>query len=339
MRGLLLALVVVLGTFGVTAAEEGLVPILCANAYRPMPGEGAVFEAYAEALAEIIENDTSLGLTPVVVHSPGEFVEYLAYPQTYVGVVSYYGGKMGSELEMAIEEIFKRGLGLVGMNMAATQSNLSYAVFPVAANMTSPGKLGISGGKLVMGHNYVKSADHPITEGLPEEVFFSDVELYWTNCSRLVTEPPSPPEGSIKVVFKTKEKNTCYADDMIPAVVAYENVGRSVSMPAFGLTERKGADDYSGVVYDPQFQTFFLNSLRWAAEAGAASYEERMDELESRVATCEQERANLIEEASDWKKKASSGRTLRLAIFTILGVLGIAVVYRLTFMSGEGEGD
>jgi len=91
---------ILLGSVTVGVADEpGIVPILCQNAYHPMTGEGSTFDRYAAALADIIRNDTSLNLVPVVVHSLGEFAEYLGYPQTYAGVLSLFEEKIPEQMD------------------------------------------------------------------------------------------------------------------------------------------------------------------------------------------------------------------------------------------------
>ncbi len=345
--------VVLLALMALTAPAwgdpDGLVPILCANGYKPMPGESASFNEYANGLAEIILNDTSLELQPVVVETFGDFVEYMAYPQTYVGVVSLYQQKVAEgqgaalvgfkasiseDLQAAMIEIFDRGVGLIGIGDVAFGADLSRDVFPVFANMTSPGQLGIVDGKLLKGHSYVISdATHPIAEGLPDEMFFSDVELYW--CDAPGPSPPVPPEGEAAFVYETKESNSGYEDQMVPAVIAYERVGRSVTLPAFGLTERGGPDDYSGVVYDPNFQRLFRNSIEWAAARGRETSEQRMQEAKAKIDELEDRKSEIEEEASDWRRKRSQQRMIRLAVLTALGLVGIGVVYWLTFAKAE----
>jgi len=132
-------------------------------------------------------------------------------------------------------------------------------------------------------------------------------------------------------------KGSPYKDGMVPAVIAYENGGRSVTLPAFGVTERGGPDDYRAVISDPNFQTLFKNSLKWVAERGKTSYQGRLDEFKSRIDESQKEKLRLREEADKWKKKASLRRTTRLAVFTILGIVAIAVVYKLTFKVEVGE--
>ncbi len=330
------------------AEEEGIVPILCANGDlnelgAVFPGESATFPLYASVLAEIIRNDTSLNLRPILVGSIGEFVEYLAYPQTYVGVISLYDASLPGDLQGPMIEQFGRGVGLVGINDIANiifAGNVSKEILPAFANMTSPGQLAIVEGKIVMGHTYVKSdPTHPIAQDLPDEMSFSDVELFWSCLTKetKVKDPPKPPAGTLNVVYKVKEKKSCYEDGMVPAVIAYENVGRSVTFPAVGLNERGGPGDYSAVVYDPNFQTMFKNCVRWAAESGKTSYQQRMDDFNLQISMFEDERAKLMEEASDWKKKSSQRRMIRLALFTVLGLVAIGVVYRVTFVSSEEE--
>jgi len=330
------------------AEEEGIVPIFCGNDYRALPGEGATFDAYAAALAQIIENETSLKLRPVLVHSLGEFTEYLAYPQTYAGIISLFEAKgdmpvptvpIPPDIQLAIQDLFGRGVGLIGINAVAFFSNLSTSVFPVFANSTSPGKLGISGGKLLMGHEYVLAApNHPIAAGLPEKMFFSDVELYWSDVEApqgMVAQVPSPEHGKLTVVYRTKVSGSSYEDEMAPAVITYENGGRSVTFPAFGLTERGGPDDYSSVVYDHSFQKLLTNSLKWVAEKGKETSQKRLEDSKSRIDSMESDKAALKEEATGWKKRKSQGRMIRLAVLTALGIVAIVVVYRITFLSNE----
>ena len=322
----------------VALAEEGIVPILCANGYQQLPGETAIFGAYASALAEIIRNDTTLGLKPVIVSSLGEFVEYLAFPQTYVGIISVYSASIPVELQAAMIELCGQGVGLIGMNEVAFAGNLSRTVMPVFANATSEGRLTIVGGKIAMGHTYVKSdPTHPVAAGLSDQLFFSDVRLYWSSLAgeTKAKDPPKPSMGTMTVVYKTQEAKSSYEDGMVSAVIAYENVGRSVMLPAFGLTERGGPDDYSGVVYDPGFQALLRNCLKWTAEAGRSTSQERMEALKSSLDALQEQKAELAKEASDWKRKSSQGRIMRLGLFTALGLVGIAIVYRLTFRTGE----
>ena len=138
-------------------------------------------------------------------------------------------------------------------------------------------------------------------------------------------------------MYKVREAKSPYEDGMVPGIVAYENVGRSVTIPAFGLNERGGPSDYSTVVYDPDFQTLFRNCVRWAAESGRMSLQQRMEDSEARIKKFEDERSELREEASDWRNKTSQRRTIRLALFTGLGLAAIAAVYRVTFMTGEQD--
>ncbi len=345
---------ILLGSVTVGVADEpGIVPILCQNAYHPMTGEGSTFDRYAAALADIIRNDTSLNLVPVVVHSLGEFAEYLGYPQTYAGVLSLFEEKIPEQmdtskfysrtpedLEKAIYELFRSGVGLVGMNDVAFCRNLSKTVFPVFANRSTPGQIGIVGGKLQMGHYYlVADPTHPVANGLPEKVFFTDVMMNWcyTTGKGGVEEPPKPAEGEVTFVYKTKVKGSPYKDGMVPAVIAYENGGRSVTLPAFGDTERGGPDDYRAVISDPNFQTLFKNSLKWVAERGKASYQGRLEEFKSRIDASQEEKLRLREEADKWKKKASLRRTTKLAVFTILAIVAIVAVYKLTFKAEVEE--
>jgi len=322
----------------VALAEEGIVPILCANGYQQLSGETAIFGAYASALAEIIRNDTSLGLKPVVVGSLGEFVEYLAFPQTYVGIISVYAASIPAELQAAMIDLFGKGVGLIGLNEVALAGNLSRTILPVFANATSEGRLAVVGGKLAKCHTYVKSdPTHPIAAGLSDQLFFSDVTLYWSSLAgqTKAKDPPKPAAGTMAVVYKTQEVKSSYEDGMVPAVIAYENVGRSVILPAFGLTERGGPDDYSAVVYDPGFQALLRNCVKWTAEAGRSTSQQRMEALKSSLDAFQQQKAELAKEASDWKRRSSQGRIIRVGLFTVLGLAGIAVVYRLTFRTGE----
>ncbi len=322
----------------IATGQEGIVPILCANGYQQLPGESNIFGAYASALAQIIANDTSLGLKPVVVGSLGEFVEYLAFPQTYVGIISIYSALIPAELQAAMIELFDRGVGLIGINEVAFATNLSRTILPVFANATSEGRLTVVGGKIAMGHTYVKSdPTHPIAAGLPDQIFFSDVRLYWSSLAgeTKARDPPKPSVGTMAVVYKTQEAKSSYEDGMVPAVIAYEDAGRSVVLPAFGLTERGGPDDYSGVVYNPEFQALLKSCLRWTAERGRTTSQQRMEALKSSLDAFQRKKAELAKEASEWRKKSSQRRIIRLALFTALGLVAIAVVYRLTFKAEE----
>ncbi len=323
---------------GVAAGERGIVPILCVNGDKQLPGEGPTFQNYSKALAEIISNDASLNLEPIVVGSLGEFVEYLAFPQTHLGIVSLYRASVPAELQRAMIELFDRGVGLIGINEIAYSGNVSRTILPSFANATSTGRLALIGGKFRKGHDFIKSeASHPITQGLPDQMFLSDVDLYYCNLvgEPKAVDPPKPSEGTLTVLYRVKDAKSGYADGMIPAITAYENVGRSVTLPAFALTERGGPEDYTGVVYDPNFQALLRNSIRWVSEAGSRSAQKRMDEMKSEIDEHLLRRSELSKEASQWKKKSSQKRLLRLGVLTALGVAAIGIVYRYTFMVPE----
>ncbi len=341
MGRLLLAAFLVIIVPGALAQEKGLVPILCVNGDKQLPGEGPTFVNYSEALAEIITNDTSLNLEPIVVSSLGEFVEYLAFPQTYLGIISLYKASMPGELQRAMIELFNQGIGLIGINEIVHSGNVSRTVLPVFANATSLGRLVLMGGKFRKGHEFISAgASHPVTEGLPEQMFLSSVDLYYCNLvgEPKPTDPPRPPEGTLTVLYRVKDSKSGYEDGMIPAITAYENVGRSVTLPAFGLTERGGPEDYTGVVYDPDFQNLLRNSVRWVAEAGRATAQDRLEGARSSIDEHLENQSELSKEASQWKRKGSRARILRLGVLTALGLVAIGVVYRFTFMvAGKPE--
>jgi len=283
---------------------------------------------FATVLAEVIEEGTQfdVALAPDI----REFSIMLLMPQVRLVVFGptleflnipelYREGALG-----AIQWFFENGGGLVGIASAgnvAVTAELSEEVFPIFGNYLALGKFDFD--TLMTVVDYRVKDPHPISEGIDSMILFEQEYVVHIDSQTMKRKQIVPDSGCYTVVYEEPSEE-------MPLVVAYENVGRSVTFAGLNLAEQEGPNYYGNVLYQEDFQRVFLNAISWAADN--AAYPASMERREQYIADSEartQEIAEQVEASEQAEKTQRMWLNIRRILLTIGGIVAIAVIYRI----------
>lgn len=338
----MLALVTILllsQTGAIQTEERALVAVFCYD--DTTQGYLKTMLNFARDLAVAIEEQAGDKVEAVACTSFSELYQYLNAPYTVAAVVSLAGSPEFNS-SPALAPYFRDGVGMVGFNhvcMVPFSPDLAQEVFPIFGNASSLGVMTRIGVAWIRTRTYKRSADHPIADGLPENFTLPDYEL--TFCSRSDREFsqgwPIPEDGDYTVVYTTTGRESPYTDKTLPGVVAYEKIGRSVSLPGFYATELPGVTSYHNFINNTYFVKLVSNAVLWVSESGIASREHM---LPSFTKSLEGFKADLMDKQADldsWLAARSRNKTLLKVLILSLGGVGVVLTLFLGFARG-GEG-
>jgi len=318
---------------------SGLVLVFCYNSETDPPFRDMTHFAFnLSSCLSAMEENGALQFIPCT--SLSELHQFLNLPQVVAVVISVVG-PLDEELRTRLESMFSDGLGLVGFNHVCKKSlsgSLAERVFPIFGNMSAKGKMTLVGSKWIRTRTYYRSAEHPITEGLPENFTLPDFEIAY--CSRsdgkFSEGWPTPPEGTYTVLYTTTDRKSPYPGKLLPGVVAYENGGRSVSFPGFYATETKGVESFANFVSDPIFARLVYNAVKWVSEAGAKSSEQRLSTFSAMLEGFHEELESAERNLESYRKARASSKLILQVLVVLCGAGLIALTVVLCFRRQEG---
>lgn len=295
--------------------------------------------SFSMDLSSVIEEELGEEYQVIPCTSFSELRQYLQTPNVVTIVTSYLGdGEINTTFPY--RPLFQDGMGLLGFNHLCSNElsgDLAIEVFPIFGNASTKGTMTLVNRTWMRLRTYNRSADHPVSEGMPSSFTIPEYELTFCKTPAGRDTWPKPRDGVYTVVFTTTSKDSEYDQGLLPGVVAYENGGRSVSFPGFYGSEKQGVTSYENFVNDPVFVKLVSNGVRWASVSG----EERMSRLQPDFAAGLDEFRSVIEEERDeiqrWRKAQSGGRLgLQIAVI-VIGAAALSLTLFLTLVSREDE--
>jgi len=338
-EALILFAVVLLPLVLADSSGSGLVLVFCYNSETDPPFRDMIrFASNLSSSLSAMEGNGGLQFVPCT--SLSELHEFLNLPQVVAVVISVVG-PLDEELRTRLESMFSDGLGLVGFNHVCKKpfsGSLAERVFPIFGNRSARGKMTLVGKRWIRTRTYYRSAQHPITEGLPENFTLPDFEIvYCSRSDKKFSEGwPTPSRGIYTVLYTTTDRKSPYPGKLLPGAVAYENRGRSVSFPGFYATETKGVESFTNFVSNPTFTRLVYNAVKWVSEAGAKSSEERMSTFSAILEGFREELESTESNLESWRKARASGKLILQTLVVLCGAALTALTVVLCFRRQEG---
>ena len=144
--------------------------------------------------------------------------------------------------------------------------------------------------------------------------------------------PRYPAVGTYHVLYRDENSEA-------PAIVKYENVGRSVTFAAFGGDDIERSPNYFGkFTGTDEFRTLFINSVTWIWDT-EEKYDTSMSSAEQFFEDREEEKEEILKEASRLDQKAKNARTARFIMTFVLAGIAVVAVYWLTFVRNVKAGN
>jgi hypothetical protein len=289
---------------------------------------------YGNDLKRLIEEDDRIDAEVQVMESTEIFRIKLNFPNVKMVIVTIQTS-LNQGIGSVLKWYFSQGGGLVGLGFAGARQavgNASEEVFPIFGNSYTTGAYNAAERKVFF--TFIKEEDDPISNGLGDITIPSHKLSLSFNLSSNTYLPRSPAVGTCKVLYRDEKSGA-------PAIVKYENVGKSVAFAAFGADDIEISPNHFRKFIDTdEFRTLFTNSVAWVWNA-EEKYETSMNTAEQFFEDRENEKAEILEEASRLDKKAKNARTTRFILTFVLAGIGIVAVYWLTFvrtsMAGQKE--
>lgn len=272
--------------------------------------------AIARALASLIEQDARFSGETLVVSSPSAVALATLLPTTQCIVVYSDHRDHLVGFETTLLPFFSLGGGLVGIRDTCYEpsaGNLSKNVFPVYGNFSLVKTSMVQ--KRV--RTYVGVGTSEVTAGLPET--FQLVSMGTFLCAdKNGTYIPIP--GSYRVLYEDEETGS-------PLVLTYESegAGRSVALPGMMVVKTPRVDVYYGTLLaDENFVKLFTNSVFWAA--ASPRFASVTQDLEGKLATIQEERQAVKEQAELAQKRDRQKRLATVVMIWALGLVACALI-------------
>jgi hypothetical protein len=286
---------------------------------------------YGNDLKRLIEEDDRIDAEVQVLESSEIFRVKLYFPNVKMTIVTIQTS-LNQGIESVLEWYFSQGGGLIGLGFAGAEQavgNASQNVFPIFATSYTSGIYVPAEKKIYF--TFLKEEDDPISNGLGDITIPSHKLALSFNGSSNTYLPRSPAVGTYKVLYRDENSGA-------PAIVKYENVGKSMTFAAFGGDDIERSPNYFGkFTSTDEFRTLFTNSVSWVWNA-EEKYQASMDTAEQFFKAREDEKTDILEEASRLDKKAKNARTTRFIMTFVLTGIGVVAVYWLTFVRTPGAG-
>ena len=286
---------------------------------------------YGNDLKRLIEEDDRIDAEVQVFESSEIFRVKLFFPNVKMAIVTIQTS-LNQGIESVLEWYFSQGGGMIGLGFAGAEQavgNASQNVFPIFGTSYTSGTYVPAEKKIFF--TFLKEEDDPISNGLGDITIPSHKLALSFNGSSNTYLPRYPEVGTYKVLYRDENSGA-------PAIVKYENVGKSVTFAAFGGDDIERSPNYFGkFTGTDEFRTLFTNSVAWIWNS-EEKYETSMSSAEQFFNDREDERAGILEEASRLDQKAKNARRTRFIMTFVLAGIGVVAVYWLTFVRTPGAG-